>query len=191
VTAYGHKTKFDTNDMFFQTGLHRVLTKPFVETIYFDDFIEADTQTEAKIGPPMAVGGSDGGTTDAVGGMDTEADQAGGTGGGATGATGTGGGAGTGAAGMGAAGTGTGGAAGAAGTAGAGPTGTAGTTGAAGSGATGASGMDAAAGTSGMHPAGSSGCACAISPVPTMFPFSAAGFLLSALLVQRRRRGSR
>ena len=65
VTGYKHKTKFDGNDMFYETGLHRVLPKAFVETIYFDDFIEADTLAEIMVGAPMPGGTPDGGATDA------------------------------------------------------------------------------------------------------------------------------
>jgi hypothetical protein len=130
VASYKHKTKFDTNDMFFQTGLHRVLTQPYTETIYFDDFIESDTLAEAKIMAPVQPSADGGTNLDAA-----DATGAGGT----TGAAGTTGNAGsTGAAGT----TGAGGTTGAAGTTGsAGATGSAGTTGSAGAaGATGAGG---------------------------------------------------
>src|SRR5262249_20664348 len=71
VTNYIHKTKVDTNDMFYQTGLHRVLPQPYTETIYFDDFVEADTLAEIKIGAPMADGSLDGGAGDAAGSADS------------------------------------------------------------------------------------------------------------------------
>src|SRR5882762_9763053 len=71
VTGYKHNTKFDTNDMFFNTGLHRVLPKDFVETIYFDDFIEATTLEEIKIGAPTPGGAPDGGTRDAASTVDS------------------------------------------------------------------------------------------------------------------------
>ena len=88
VTGYKHKTKFDGNDLYYETGLHRVLPKAFVETIYFDDFIEADTQAEIKIAAPMEGGGSDGGTTDAAGTAGAGGGQ-GGAGGGTTDAAGS------------------------------------------------------------------------------------------------------
>jgi hypothetical protein len=194
VSAYKHKTKADTNDMYFQTGLHRVLTQPFVETIYFDDFIEADTQAEIKIGPPQAGGGPDGGTTDAAGGAGTGGGQGGSDGSvGVAGASGAAGGAAAGAAGAGTAGAaGATGTAGAIGAAGSGTNGAAGTTGMAGSGATGAAGAIGAAGTGGMRPVASSGgCTYAGSAdQPTTLGLTAAGFLLSVLaMAHRRQRG--
>jgi MYXO-CTERM domain-containing protein len=157
VTNYKHKTKYDANDLFVQTGLHRVLMQPSTETIYFDDFIEADTLAEIKIGAPTP-GGADGGVTDA-GGAGTD-----GGAGGAAGMTGAGGAGGaTGAAGSGAAGT-----TGAAGSAGmpgaAGVTGAAGTTGVAGTTGAGGSGGTTGAAGSGTPPRadGSGGCACAL-----------------------------
>ncbi len=66
ITGHKHNTKFDNNAMFFNVGLHRVLPQNFVETIYFDDFIEADTQSEIKIAAPLTGGSSDGGTGDAA-----------------------------------------------------------------------------------------------------------------------------
>ncbi len=158
VTGYKHKTKYDVNDLFFQTGLHRVLMQPSTETIYFDDFIEADTLAEIKIGAPMPVSGGDGGASDAgVAGTDGGAGASGA--GGVMGAAGSGAGGATGAAGS----AGTAGAAGTTGAAGssvAGTTGTAGTTGAAGM--TGAAGTTGAAGSGTPPGGGSGGCACAL-----------------------------
>src|SRR5260221_7247648 len=57
--------------MFFNTGLHRVLPKDFVETIYFDDFIEGDALADIKIGAPMPGGARDGGIADAASTADT------------------------------------------------------------------------------------------------------------------------
>ena len=73
VTGYKHNTRFDSNSLFFETGLHRVLPQPFVETLYMDDFIEADSLADINLGAPTV---GDGGTTDAAGG--TDADNAGG-----------------------------------------------------------------------------------------------------------------
>jgi hypothetical protein len=125
VTNYKHKTKYNTSDNFFQTGLHRVLTQPFTETLYLDDFIEADTLAEIHVATPNANGGGD-----ADGGVDAQ-----GAGGAAGGDGGTAGAAGA-----------TGGATGTGGT----TNGTAGMTGEAGSGATGAAG--AATGAAGSGP---------------------------------------
>jgi hypothetical protein len=180
VTAKKAQTKADANRLFYQTGLHRTNPANFVDTLYFDDFIEADTQADAKIAAPMA--GSDGGIAPTDGGA--AGSGAGGTtgsagAGGATGAAGT-----TGAAGMGVTGTaGT----GTTGTAGAGAAGTgaadAGTTGSAGTGVTGAAGV----GSSGSAARGSSGCAIAGKTERSAL----AGIALVALgmaLVSRRRR---
>jgi hypothetical protein len=184
VMGYKHKTKFDTNDMFFQTGLHRVLTKPYTETLYVDDFIEADTLAEMKVGVPNPNGG--GSATD--GGID--APGAAGTAGGATGTAGAGG-----AAGMAGAGGSDVGAGGTTGTGGATMTDAAGatmTTGAAGSSSVGSAGTGITAGAAGSTGAGgsqarsSSGCAIAASS-------SRAGLvtlivLLGAVIATRRRR---
>jgi hypothetical protein len=65
VTGFKHKTKPNANDLYYLTGLHRVLMQPYTESIYFDDFTEADTQGDIKIGAPMPGGGSsDGGGAD-------------------------------------------------------------------------------------------------------------------------------
>jgi MYXO-CTERM domain-containing protein len=176
VTGYKHKTKFDGNDMFYETGLHRVLPKAFVETIYFDDFIEADTLAEIKIAVPMEGGGSDGGTT---------TPGSGGTGGGVGGSGGT-----TDAAGGAGAGGG-GGAIGAAGNAGAGggQGGSAGTGGTAGTGASGSAGTSGAAGAGGYPPSASGACGCATTGTTSARVLGAFGLLaLAAMRVRRRRR---
>ena len=186
VTGYKHKTKFNTSDNFFQTGLHRVLMQPYTETIYLDDFIEADTQAEAKIAAPNANGG---GTTD--GGMD--AASTGGSGGGGAGA---GGASGAGGAGTGAAGSTPTGAAGASstGTAGSSATGAAGaTSGAAGTGATGAAGSNGAgtagsSGAAGSHARSSGGCAYADTSDASRFGLVTILGLIGAAVAKRRRR---
>jgi Polysaccharide lyase len=75
VTAYKAQTKADGNTLFYQNGLHRKVEEPFVDAIYFDDFIEADSFAEAKIGAPTASApdggalgpsGTDGGAVDAA-----------------------------------------------------------------------------------------------------------------------------
>jgi hypothetical protein len=69
VTGESAKTKADGNTLFFQTGLHRVEVGQFTETIYIDNFIEADTLADAQIMAPMAAGGAGGaGGTAGVGG---------------------------------------------------------------------------------------------------------------------------
>jgi len=54
VTAAKAKTKADGNTLFFQTGLHRKDVGQFTETLYFDDFIEADSFADAKIMSPSS-----------------------------------------------------------------------------------------------------------------------------------------
>jgi len=84
VTAAKAKTKADGNTLFFQTGLHRKDPAEFTEVIYFDDFIEADSQADAAIAAPSAdPSGSMGG----AGGM---AGAAGAAGSSAAGAAGSG-----------------------------------------------------------------------------------------------------
>lgn len=85
VNGVKAKTKADGNTLFYQTGLHRKDTSDNTDTIYIDDFIEADTEAEAKIAAPTpanAAGGSGGGGGSSAGGS-----SAGGaaTGGGAVG----------------------------------------------------------------------------------------------------------
>jgi hypothetical protein len=53
VTAYAFQTKPDANTLFYQNGLHRKVQENFVDTIYIDDFIEADTFAEAQIAAPI------------------------------------------------------------------------------------------------------------------------------------------
>jgi hypothetical protein len=144
MTLKGKTRANDTDTLFYQTGLHRKKTVQFTDVIYLDDFIEADTEAEAKIAAPTQGGGNDGGVSpDATGAAGTGATGAAGT----TGTAGTNGAAGT----SGAAGTGAGGTTGAAGTSAA-----AGTSGAAGTGTTGAAGT-----TSPPREESSSGCAFA------------------------------
>ncbi len=179
VTGYKHNTKFNTSDMFFQTGLHRVLMQPYTETIYVDDFIESDTQDEAKIAIPNPNGG---GTAD--GGTDA-------AGGGAAGAGGNTGAAGAATAGTnGAAGTGTtsgqGGSSAATGSAGGASTGQAGS---ASTGQAGSSGATTgAAGATGNHARASSGCAYADTSDASRFGLVAILALLGAVFFQRKRR---
>jgi MYXO-CTERM domain-containing protein len=93
VTAMKTKTKADANTLFYQTGLHRKLVAPFTETIYFDDFIEADSMADAMIAAPMpssASGGAGAGGNAAGGAASAGASgtAAGGASGGAGAATG-------------------------------------------------------------------------------------------------------
>lgn len=94
VTAAKAKTKADGNTLFFQTGLHRKDPADFTDTIYFDEFIEADSQADAKIAAPNsdpgAAGGGAGGMAGGGGALGS-AGGASGAGGGSAGAT-TGGG---------------------------------------------------------------------------------------------------
>src|SRR5438045_4253528 len=179
ITAYKHNTKFDTNAMFFNVGLHRVLPQNFVETIYFDDFTEADTLAEIKVGTPMQ-GARDGG-----------ADAASGAGG-AGGASDAGGSSSVGGAG------GNGGASGGAGGVSAGAAGSVGSSGAAGNGvaggaggvATGAGGTIGAGGSAatGGSPEAPGGCACTVTGErSTSARLDAAAILLGALAWTRRR----
>src|SRR5258708_4953442 len=68
VTAYKYKTKPDMNTLFFQTGLHRRLRPPgnIVDTIYFDDFVEADSFADAAVAAPIQPGGDGGATSGAA-----------------------------------------------------------------------------------------------------------------------------
>jgi hypothetical protein len=167
VTNYKHNTRFDSNSLFFQTGLHRVLPQPFTETLYLDDFVEGDSIDDMKLGAPMA--GGDGGAAD-DGGADATAGSGGSNGaagtsgsGGATVTTGSGGGSGSG--------------------------GSSGTAGATGSG--GATGTGGSSGTSGgAGAATSSGCALAPGRTVPMTRNIAglAGFAAVAVAAARRRR---
>ncbi|HVZ71790.1 MAG TPA: heparin lyase I family protein [Polyangia bacterium] len=185
VTGYKHKTKPNANDLYFLTGLHRVLTQPYTETIYFDDFIEADAQSDIKIGAPTdgtpdggATGGSDGGGTAGNGGS-TGAGGAAASGG----TTGDGGSTTTGGT--------TGSAAGSTGSSG-GATGSTG--GSAGSsvgegGATAAGGAAGGGGSSGTRSGGGSGCAISGSSGPERpLWFSAASLIALALRARRAKR---
>jgi hypothetical protein len=173
ITGYKHNTKFDTNDMFFNVGLHRVLTQPFVETIYFDDFTEANALADIKVGAPMQAG-QDGGT---------DASGAGGAGGagGSAGAGGAGGASG------GAGGT-SGGEAGSVGSSSSATTGATGSTGVS-TGAGGAAGTGGSA-TTGGAPAGEpSGCSCIIADNrSTSLRLDWAAALVGALAWAHRRR---
>lgn len=63
VTGRKAKTKADGNTLFFQTGLHRKNVAQFTETLFFDEFIEADSEADVKIAAPSMdppVGGSGG-----------------------------------------------------------------------------------------------------------------------------------
>jgi MYXO-CTERM domain-containing protein len=192
VTAAKAKTKADANTLFYQTGLHRGAVANFVETIYIDDFIEADNFADAKIGPPT--GPRDGGVGSDASGGGTDGGGASGAGGsGATGAAGAmnaGGAAGvggaTGASGAtsagGATGAGTGSATSGTGTAGAATTGPGGGTGGTASGA---------AGSSKANPDDSlnSGCSCTVFAArDRSASWAGALLLLGAATAARRRR---
>src|SRR5260370_38383258 len=61
VTAYKAQTKKDANTLFYQNGLHRrspptAAMGNLVDTIYMDDFIEADSLAEAQIAAPITQG---------------------------------------------------------------------------------------------------------------------------------------
>jgi hypothetical protein len=184
VTGAKAQTKPDGNTLFYQNGLHRKVMESFTDTIYFDDFIEADTMAEAQIGSPAQPGGGVDAGTDAR-------DAAGGGGGGTGGAVGAGGGGGTSAAGT------TGAAGDAAGAAGGAATGAAGQmTGAAGAtGAAGTTGAAGAAGTVGVAGPGHSSGGCAMGGGPEMSRLGLAATLamtvaLGELARRRRRRPS-
>jgi len=96
VTDYPAKTKADGNSLFYQTGLHRTAVAEFTETIYIDNFIEADSFADAGIMAPMGQGGSGGtggvgGAGGTSGGGGSGGAGAGGTAGAAAGSAGTGG----------------------------------------------------------------------------------------------------
>jgi MYXO-CTERM domain-containing protein len=196
VTGKKAKTKADANRLFYQTGLHRTNPANFVDTIYFDDFNEADTQADAKIAAPNPNGG---GAADGGAGAGGGAGADGGAGGaGSVGTAGAGGAGSSGTAGSGASGTaGTTGTAGssASGTAGTGATGTAGAsaTGTAGATSTGTAGSSAsgtagtgATGTAGSHASKSGGCAVAGDTERGSLVIVALA-LLAAFVARRRR----
>jgi MYXO-CTERM domain-containing protein len=175
VTAYKAKTKADANTLFYQNGLHRKNPANFVDTIYMDDFVEADSLADAQIAAPLA-SGMDGGGADGSAGTD------GSTGTGDTGAGGATSGASDGATTGGDATTGGAGTSGASGSSGSGAGGTA-------DGATGASGATSgAAGMSGFAaPAASgSGCGCAVPGTHTRATPLASLFALIGLALARR-----
>ncbi len=176
VTAHAFKTKPDGNDLFFQTGLHRILPKNFTDTIYFDDFLEGDTLADAQIAAPVQPGSTpDGGAGTAGAGGTAGANGTAGAGGaaGTAGTTGSAGESGT---------------AGSTGSAGASQTGSAGatTTGSAGATTTGAAGSTTT-GTAG-HTGGSSGCEFAAAPNASRGAIVALLALIGAIVIFARRR---
>jgi Polysaccharide lyase len=188
VTGFKHKTKPNANDLYYLTGLHRVLMQPYTESIYFDDFIEADTQDEIEIGAPTGgTGGAPDGGADAGGGGGSGGGGAGASGGGTAGSSAAGA---SGAAGAGA----SSGAAGASANTGAAGTGASGTAGA--SGNTGAAGASATggAGTAGATPTGSSrssssgGCAVAGDARGGDLALGGLAVIAAAMAARRRRR---
>jgi MYXO-CTERM domain-containing protein len=82
VDAKKAKTKADGNSLFFQTGLHRrmIYNVTTTDTLYLDDFVEADNEADAKIAAPTQNTGGGGGSAGAAG--------AAGAGGGSTGGVG-------------------------------------------------------------------------------------------------------
>jgi MYXO-CTERM domain-containing protein len=84
VNAVKAKTKADNNSLFFQTGLHRKDTEQVTDVIYLDEFIEADSEAEAKIAAPTPLGGSGGSGGASAGGSGGSA-----TSGGSSGAAGS------------------------------------------------------------------------------------------------------
>jgi MYXO-CTERM domain-containing protein len=191
VTDRKAQTSRDTNTLFFETGLHRRTPGTVTETIYLDDFIEADNFADAKIAPPI---GSDAGVGDASN-TGAGGSEAGGAGGAATdGGTSAGGTTGAG----GATGAGTGGSTSVTGTGGSTSTGTGGSTsvtGTTGSATTGtAGGSTTSAGTtgtgSGAGPDAGSGCSCGVLRAGDDVPKWWAGALLlgGAIAARRRRR---
>ncbi len=181
VTGFKHKTKPNANDLYFLTGLHRVVMQPYTESIYFDDFIEADTQADVKIAAPIQPGPQPDGGTDASGAAGTNG--AAGTGGG-TGSAGDGGASGT---------AGATGSAGSSGTAGSTTSGSAGSTsGAAGSitgvaGSTSGNDGSTATGTAGRS-GGSSGCTLAAKSNTSRGDVLVLLALLGAVVRVRRKR---
>jgi hypothetical protein len=66
LTATKAQTMADGNPLYLQTGLHRKTWGTVVDTIYLDDFIEADSLADVKIGPPIG-SEPDGGTSNDAG----------------------------------------------------------------------------------------------------------------------------
>jgi len=188
VTAYKTQTKPDANTLFYQNGLHRKDPEPFVDTIYIDAFVEADTYAEAQIATPTAPE-PDGGTG-SDGGADEGASSSGGAGdaGGAVSSRGAGD------AGMGAATSGEGETTGSAAStgnpevSGAGSSGTGAAAGAAGDTGGATSGAGAAS-TSPDGGAKESSRGCAISSNRAPATFLASLVLVGTALARRRRRG--
>src|SRR5258708_30093202 len=82
------KPKADGSALFHQTGFHRRSPQPFTETIFLDNFVEADALADV-LGMP-APGGDDGGAAPADGGPgDAGTVDGGGSGGGAGGTGGS------------------------------------------------------------------------------------------------------
>jgi hypothetical protein len=190
VTAYKYNTKPDMNTLFFQTGLHRRNPPPagmnIVDTIYFDDFVEADSLADVAIAAPIQPGGDGGAASEA--GADGGAGD-GGAGAGATDASNAGSGVATSGAGAMSGATSSTGTTGASGT-----LGSSGTSAAAGGnngGAAGAtSGVAAAAtGTGGGAASGSSsGCGLSNTRTPSA-PVVSVLALMGIAFARRRRRG--
>jgi hypothetical protein len=199
VTAYSFQTKPDGNTLFYQNGLHRKVQEPFVDTIYIDAFIEADTFAEAQIAAPIQPDAGTASTLADDGGAGTDGGAGGSTSGATSGAgeAESGAGATTGAGASGNAGTSGGSMGASAGNAGAstGNTGASGVSASTGAGATGGGGAGAAGGMTGTAtPAlggssgSSSGCGITSRGSPAT-PLGSALGLAGAALVRRRRRG--
>lgn len=64
VTAAKAKTKADANTLFYQTGLHRrdLYMVKTTDTVYLDEFIEADSFADAKIAAPTPDSAGSGGS---------------------------------------------------------------------------------------------------------------------------------
>jgi uncharacterized protein (TIGR03382 family) len=192
VVTFPGRTKVDGNSAFFQTGLHRSDPAPPVDTIYVDNFLEADNIEEilAKPGPDGGVAmdaGADA-ASDAASGTGDAAGSGGATGGGGTGGSGAGaGGAGGTSAGSGGA-TGTGGSsAGTGGTSGGSNGGTSGS-GSGGTSSTGSGGSRATGGRSGSAPSSSSSSGCSMTTNDTGAAASFAFALLGLVVGLSRRR---
>jgi hypothetical protein len=172
VTAAKGKTKADGNTLFYQTGLHRrnIYNVTTTDTVYIDDFIEADNLADAKIAAPTA-------DPTGAGGASGVAGAAGAGGGSAAGAT--------------SAGSATGGTGGTGGSAGA-PSGSGGTSGSASTPSAGSSNAAAGAGVISAPPdsADSSGCSYAPRTGASNL-LSVLGVLGFAVLTRSRRRSPR
>ena len=80
ITAVKHNTKFDSNAMFLNAGMHRLLPQPFTEVLYMDEFTEGDSLADINVGAPMGAAGGTGGTAASAGGTGQAGAGAGGTG---------------------------------------------------------------------------------------------------------------